>query len=185
MHTHGFNIETTNNSTGAELYHELQPDIERIHNESITLIMATIDSENHPHASYTPFAYIQEEYYVFISDIAPHTQHIIDRPILDILLIDDESKTRNIYARKRLSYQVKATEISRESESFEVGIKALESRGGKTVNVLKSFSDFRMFKLTPIKGTLVTGFGKAYQLNPKDVNATVQLNGKNSKLLRA
>lgn len=175
-----FNVEIIDNK-GADLYAELEPELKRLHEENITLLMATVDDEQIPHASYTPFAVMDGNYYIFIADIASHTQHVRNRPIFDIMIVDDESKTRNIYARKRVTYQVEATEVSRENAEFEAGLAALTERAGKTVNVLREMGDFHLFKLSPLKGILVTGFGKAFRLNPQDQSKTTHLTGIDGK----
>lgn len=175
-----FNVEIVDNK-GADLYAELEPELQRLHEENITLLMATVDDEQIAHASYTPFAVMDGDYYIFIADIAYHTQHVKKRPIFDIMIVDDESKTRNIYARKRVTYQVEAREIMREEADFEKGLSALTARAGKTVNVLRDMGDFHLFRLSPIKGTLVTGFGKAFRLNPKDQTKTTHLTGIDGK----
>lgn len=175
-----FNVEIIDNK-GADLYAELEPELQRLHEENITLLMATVDDEQIAHASYTPFAVVDGNYYIFIADIAYHTQHVKNRPIFDIMIVDDESKTRNIYARKRVTYQVEATEVPRENAEFEAGLAALTERAGKTVNVLRDMGDFHLFKLSPRKGVLVTGFGKAFRLNPKDQSKTTHLTGIDGK----
>lgn len=175
-----FNVEAVN-TKGAELYAELEPELKRLHDDNITLLMATVDDDNYPHASYTPFAMIDNDYYIFIADIAYHTKHVKQRPTFDVLIIDDETKTKNIYARKRVTYQVNATEVARDSEEFEQGMAALTARAGKTVNVLRDMADFHLFRLTPTKGTLVTGFGKAFKLNPQDTSKTTHMTGDGGK----
>lgn len=175
-----FNVDIIKNK-GADLYAELEPELARLHNDNITLLMATVDNDNIPHASYTPFALVNNNYYIFIADIASHTQHIKDRPIFDIMIIDDESNTKNIYARKRVTYQVEAQVVPENHPDFEKGIAALTERAGKTVNVLKGLGDFHLFRLLPRSGTLVTGFGKAFRINPKDITQTTHLTGNGGK----
>lgn len=175
--TNEFNVEIVD-SKGTDLFSELEPELKRLHKENITLVMATTDDNQIAHASYTPFAVIDGNYYIYIANIAEHTQHVINRPIFDVLIIDDQSSTKNIYARKRVTYQVKAEEVTKGNDEFQQGIDALIARAGKTVNVLAGLGDFHLFRLTPLKGTLVTGFGKAFRLNPKDRADTTHLKGK-------
>lgn len=175
-----FKVDIIDN-TGMNLYNELEPELKRLHSDNITLLMATVDDENIGHASYTPFAIVEGNYYVFIADIASHTQHVKQRPIFDIMIIDDQSATKNIYARKRVTYRVEAHEIPRHEPEFELGMSALTERAGKTLNVLREMGDFHLFRLTPLKGTLVTGFGKAFRLNPQDHTQTTHLTGNDGK----
>ncbi|WP_434778778.1 pyridoxamine 5'-phosphate oxidase family protein [Neisseria sp. Ec49-e6-T10] len=149
----------------------LQPEINRLHQDNLSLIMATKDHDGFPNASYAPFVYVDGHYYVFISEIAPHTQHLLNTPELSIMIIDDERNTRNIYARARLSYQAKANQVQRDCDEFKKAMDALYPRGGNTLDVLTQLGDFSLFRLTPQKGRLVLGFGKAYTLNAENQQA--------------
>lgn len=180
MESNEFNVEVIDNKS-AELFAQVAPELNRLHDENLTLLMATLDSDQIPHASYTPFAHVDGAYYIFIADIAAHTQHVKNHPTFNIMIVDDESKTRNIYGRKRVSYQVHATEIERDHPEFDKGIEALTLRAGKTVNVLKEMGDFHLFRLTPTKGTLVTGFGKAFRLDPQNPENIQHLTGNGGK----
>ncbi|MBS1174625.1 MAG: putative pyridoxamine 5-phosphate oxidase-like FMN-binding protein [Burkholderiaceae bacterium] len=140
-------------------------EIERLHTQCVSAILATTDADGHALPSYAPYAFLHGCYYVFVSGLAAHTQHILSNPNVGILIIEDESSARNIYARARLSYQTRATMIERDSAECHRVLVALRERVGRTMDVLSQLGDFVMMRLTPHKGSLVLGFGKAYALD--------------------
>ena len=162
-----------------DLQQQLQPEIDRLHQECLSLMMATINENNVPHASYTPFAFVDQQFYVLISGLTLHTKHLLVNPVLDVMLIEDESRAKNIYARARLNYRASAARINKESEEYKSVIPILSSRAGKTVLLLDKLDDFSLFRITPTKGTLVLGFGKAYIFDAAKQTGAIQLTEKN------
>ncbi|MBP6563523.1 MAG: pyridoxamine 5'-phosphate oxidase family protein [Neisseriaceae bacterium] len=144
-----------------------------LHGRSKTLMMATQTQNGQPHISYSPYALIEGKYYVFVSALAEHTQHLIERPQASIMLIEDEQDTRNLYARARLSWVAQASMMPRPSALFEQAIQQLKARTGPTIDLLVSLNDFDLFELTPQHGRLVLGFGQAYQIKPEDLLAVM------------
>ncbi|AFK64134.1 pyridoxamine 5'-phosphate oxidase-like FMN-binding protein [Advenella kashmirensis WT001] len=158
----------------------LAPEIDRLHQECLSLIMATTNAQHAPCASYTPFAYMDDRFYILVSALAVHGQNLKVQPALDILLIEDESRARNIYARLRLNYQVTASPVEKGSEEHDRAITLLGQRAGKTVALLDSLDDFTLYRLTPLRATLVQGFGKAFVFDPMDLSeGAIALNDKN------
>ncbi len=142
--------------------------------------MATTNAAHEPAASYTPFACVDGKFYILVSGLAIHGENLKTHPRLDIMLIEDETRSRNIYARLRLNYRVTASVVSTESEEYAKAIDALAARAGKTVALLKTLDDFTLYRLDPVRGTLVQGFGKAFVFEPGGADGqAVQLNEKN------
>ncbi|MBT3784979.1 HugZ family protein [bacterium] len=130
-----------------------------------SLILSTSSAEGIPHSSYAPFvASTPEDFYIFVSDLARHTSNLNSATQVGILLIDDESKTDEIFARKRASLVCTVGKVEREEEPYNQILDLLAQRQGETVNLLRSLSDFRLFHFQAREGTLVTGFGKALKL---------------------
>ena len=143
----------------------VQTEMERLHAQCISVILATTDAGGDAQASYAPYAFLHGCYYIFISALAAHTQHILSNPNVGLLIIEDESSARNVYARARLSYESHASIIERNSTECQNALTALRERAGSTMDVLSQLGDFVMVRLTPHKGSLVLGFGKAYALD--------------------
>ena len=130
-----------------------------------TLQLSSITSEGKPNASYSPFVQDdQGSFYIFISQLASHTNDLIENPEASILLLEDESQARQIFARQRISYQCTVDIIGTENSDYEVMLDALEKRFGNMVELLRTLPDFILFRLSPYEGQYVQGFGKAYKL---------------------
>ncbi len=130
-----------------------------------TLQLSTITSKGKPNASYSPF--VQDDagnFYIFVSQLASHTHDLIKNPEASILLIEDESNSKQIFARQRITFQCAVEIITSKNSDYELMLDALEKRFGNMVELLRTLSDFILFRLTPYKGQYVQGFGKAYKL---------------------
>lgn len=163
---------------------KILPELNRLHEESLSLLLATLSVEGLPRMSYSPFVYLNNAYYIYISKLAQHTQDIEANPRFSMMMIDDESKTRNIYARARLSFDVDANLVERESEEYKTALDGLKNRAGGTVDLLSSLSDFLLFKLVPVQGRLVVGFGQAYEIQPNDLSEVWQVTDKEKILIK-
>jgi len=130
-----------------------------------TLQLSTLTVEGKPNASYSPFVVDKQgNFYIFVSQLAGHTQDLLANQQASILLIQDEADTRQIFARRRISYQCDVEPVSDESSDYLLMLNALEERFGNVVELLRTLPDFILFKLRPYKGQYVKGFGKAYKL---------------------
>ena len=67
-----------------------------------SVVLGTEGSNGYPFSSYAPFYYDGEEVYIFISNLATHAKNIQSTPRASALFIEDENKSENIFARKRI-----------------------------------------------------------------------------------
>ena len=128
-------------------------------------IISSIATEGQPHTSYAPFVMYQEHFYVFISDAARHTQNLIQHPACSLLFIDDESKSEQIFARRRVSLECRASEMPRDTEVYKTVLALLQKRFGGIVAMLSQMQDFRMIEFEPLSGEAVFGFGEAFSID--------------------
>ena len=56
----------------------------------------------------------------------------------------------------------------------------ISNKHGNTINIIKEFKDFHLIKITPKQGTIITGFGSAYNLVGRSLEVTSKIMG-NSK----
>jgi len=134
-------------------------------NNSRSLSLSTVNEEGIPLASYAPFWRDPDgRFHILTSDLSAHTSNL-KLGKADILIIEDEGQSTEIYARERLNFSCTCREIARSADDFDVVVTALGERQGEIVKMLCSLSDFRLFQLTPAHGVLVLGFGKAYEIN--------------------
>ncbi|MGB6020618.1 MAG: pyridoxamine 5'-phosphate oxidase family protein, partial [Sulfurimonadaceae bacterium] len=82
-----------------------------------SVVIGTISEEALPFSSYAPFLHRDHRLYIFISDIATHSQNLKANKNASLLFIEDESKADNIFARKRISLQCTSTLIPRDSSA--------------------------------------------------------------------
>ena len=130
-----------------------------------SLLLATMDANGIPQASPAPFIHDDVgQFHVLVSAMAPHTPHLADHKPTGIMLIEDEKDALQIFARKRVSYTCNVTEIFRDTHTCQELMDRFNSQFGPIVDRLAELPDFRMFRLHPVSGRLVVGFGHAYRL---------------------
>lgn len=129
-----------------------------------TLLLSTLDADQHPSLSYAPYVRIDNRYYLFISELSDHTQHLMARAQCSVMFIKDENESRNLFARERLIYRCQGKQIDRYSDFGTEVLDVMQSKLGETISVLKQLGDFRLFQLSPTSGRYVVGFGKAYNI---------------------
>ncbi|KZZ71999.1 hypothetical protein A3766_07545 [Oleiphilus sp. HI0132] len=148
---------------------QIQTEIAELNEQIQTLQLATLGKDKEPCISYTPFLKTGSAYYIFISQLATHTHNLLAHPSLSILIIEDEDKSKNVFARKRLNLKCKAEELKQEDPEWNNILDGFEKRHGNTVKLLRSLPDFHLFRLTAVSGTYVKGFGQAFELTGDDI----------------
>jgi putative heme iron utilization protein len=157
-------------------FEKIQAEYEKFTQEFASIIISTVNQEGIPNASYTPF--VMDEYkniYIYVSGLASHTANIQNHPQVGVLFIDDESKTPNIFARRRLSFDCTAILVERESEQWNQIVEKFQARFGEIIEMLRSLPDFRIFQLTPTEGRFVVGFGSIYNISADNLNQLVRV----------
>lgn len=148
---------------------QLFKEVKFLRQEQKSLLLASCSSNNDPLASYAPFVEDEQgQFYLLLSDIASHStnlkQHHKDHKKLSVLLIEDEINSRNVFARKRLSYECSVSLLSKEQEYWQTIIDSLQKKFGRMIDLLVTLNDFNLYCLTPVKGTYIRGFGQTYEL---------------------
>tara|TARA_B100001175_G_C18915583_1_gene359923 strand:+ start:5 stop:505 length:501 start_codon:yes stop_codon:yes gene_type:complete len=133
--------------------------------DNVKTLLISIDSNGIvPEIGYAPFVKIEGSFYIFSSDLSPHIKLLLEIKIGQFLIIEDENEAKNIWARKRLKFEGKINEIKRKNTKFDLICSEIEKIHGKTMSLIKNFSDFHLIQITPIKGILVIGFGNAFNV---------------------
>ncbi len=139
----------------------LQQLLNRIH----TLQISSLSVKGQPNISYAP--YVRDDdghYYVFISQLASHTEDLLCNPFVAIMLMEDEQEARQIFARTRVIYHCHVEKIAPDEANYADKLDQFENMFGSVVSVLRGLSDFILFRLIPYQGRFVMGFGQAYEL---------------------
>ena len=145
-----------------------------------TAIIGTLDKNNHPFSSYAPYIYDANRFYVYISDIATHAKNIQANQKASLFFVEDESKTENMFARKRISLQCDSQKVARGSERFEEVLGLFSQKfDAKMVATLKKMTDFNLYEFKVNYGEATFGFGKAYCVGGKNMDELVERRGDN------
>ncbi|TKE96185.1 heme utilization protein HutZ [Vibrio kanaloae] len=153
----------------------LGPEIKEFRQERRTLQLATVDEEGRPNVSYAPFVQNQEGYFVLISDIARHARNLKANPQVSLMMIEDEEGSKQLYARKRLTFDAQASVVERETDLWTQVIGQMQERFGEIIDGLSQLQDFSLFTLKAENGLFVKGFGQAYQVSGDDLVDFVHL----------
>ena len=133
-----------------------------------TLLLSTLNKEGLPNISYAPFFRDEDGvYYIFISQLANHTQDLLTNPVAAIMLAADEQDTQQVFARTRVTYQCHVERVAVENHQYEMLLDQFSIKFGSVIDVLRDLPDFILFRLTPEHGRFVKGFGQAYELKGK------------------
>ncbi len=153
----------------------LGPEIQEFRQERKSIQLATVDEEGRPNVSYAPFVQNQEGYFVLISQIARHARNLLQNPNVSLMMVEDESEAKQLFARKRLTFDATATVVERESELWLQVVAQMKERFGEIIDGLSQLEDFVLFNLKAEKGLFVKGFGQAYQVSGDDLVDFVHL----------
>lgn len=128
-----------------------------------TVMLSTVGEDGKPFVSYAPFVKKDGKLYIYISKIAHHFRHMENNPAVDVMLIEDESQSANLFARQRARLVCKAKNIGNDGHD-EVFDLFGQSFGANMMGMLRGL-DFSLFELTTLEGRYVAGFGQAYDID--------------------
>ena len=153
-----------------------QAEYENFTDQFGSIILSTVDAQGFPNASYTPFVMdAQKRIYIYVSGLASHTQNISANSKVSVLFIEDEAQTKQIFARRRLSFDCEPSLLSRDTPQWIEVVEKFQAKFGEIIAMLRSLPDFRIFQLTPTKGRFVIGFGAAYEISGDNLNQLTQI----------
>jgi hypothetical protein len=142
---------------------EIQAAFEALQANCHNLILATVDSKSMPEASTMPFLRdAAGHFYIFVSQLARHTQNLKDNPRASVMLVEDEADCRQYFARQRIQYTATVETVPNEEKEYR--LSGFRERFGHIIELLSSLPDFEMYRLVPVSGQFVMGFGQAYEL---------------------
>jgi len=146
-------------------------------NQFKTLQMATVDESGCPNASYAPYVKLDDDYYVYVSELSEHTKNLSSTRSASIFFVQNEEDASHIYARRRLTYNCNTQEVSRDEKLFEQVMDALSEKfEEKFINMIRDLEDFHLFKLSPESGIFVNGFAQAFNTTGKGMEELVHKN---------
>jgi len=131
-----------------------------------TLILSTVTEQGIPESSYAP--YVRDEqgvFYIYVSELASHTQNMLKTATASILFIQPEKECENLFARERVVFDCSISEVQKQDECYYKQMLIMKEKLGETVELLQSLPDFHLLALTPINGKYIAGFGKAFSID--------------------
>ena len=154
---------------------KLAEEIADLRESKQSLMMSTVSADGMPHASYSPFVFVNGCFFILISDIAQHAKNLKECSKIAVLIIESEEKARNIYARKRMSFDAEAHLVTRGIEHWDEIIQVLFEKFGTIVKNLDKMTDFNLYMIKPSRGRFVKGFGQAFDILGNDEIEAVHL----------
>lgn len=129
----------------------------------------------HADIGYAPFICKEGHFYIYASVLSSHIRALRKTGQAQFHLIEDESMAQNIWARVRLKFYAKISEVPRDTDIFHTICDVIHKTHGPVMDIIRPFSDFYLFEITPISGTLVTGFASAFDVTGADFTLTQHL----------
>lgn len=131
-----------------------------------TLLLSSVSQLTEPECSYAPFVRDKQGvFYVYVSELASHTQNMLTTAKASVMFIQAENQTTNLFARERAVFNCTVIEIENADDCFEKMLQKLKQQCGDTVDLLRSLPDFHLLALKPVSGKYIAGFGKAFSIN--------------------
>tara|TARA_Y100000590_G_scaffold266521_1_gene299345 strand:- start:255 stop:767 length:513 start_codon:yes stop_codon:yes gene_type:complete len=150
---------------------------ENIINKMKTVILSTVNDKGEPNASYAPCCVDDNNnFFIYISKLSKHTDNLINNPVVSVMIIEDEEKSDNLFARKRLTITSNAEVIERDSDEWISKIELMEDKFGEPIAYLKNLTDFYLFRLQAKEGLLVHGFARAFRFVGQGLDQIKHLN---------
>lgn len=133
-----------------------------------SIILATINNEGAPLASYSPYVEYTGKLYLYLSSLSEHKQNIIENKKLSVLFIEDEKDAKLIALRERLTYEGLG-ELIEDSTLQEQIQNLFVIEHGKSYETLPKMHDFSLIEVSLGKGRYVFGFGNAYEIDGHEI----------------
>lgn len=142
-----------------------------------SLVMATVSADGVPDASYAPYVRIDDNaFYVNLSDLSAHTGNLLATPLASVLFLQPEDDSKQVFARKRLGFDVETGVVERESQPWKQIMDLFERKFGDVAAMIRPLEDFKLFRLVPRRAVYVRGFAQAYPIEGPDLERLRSIN---------
>ncbi|MBN2866221.1 MAG: pyridoxamine 5'-phosphate oxidase family protein [Thiotrichales bacterium] len=146
-----------------------------------SMMLSTLGLNGELETSVVPFVELEAGVLaILVSELAQHTQNLFallsaenienaENPSIQKsaglvagLLVADEASTEQLFARERLSLQMRVQLVAGGTEERSKILRLMQAQFGEVIEVLAGLPDFHCFKLQVKSGRYVKGFGAAY-----------------------
>ena len=145
---------------------------DRLLGQARTVLMAAPGDDAMPEMGVTPVVRMNGALYIYPSKLSAHVCAVLAAGKAAFMVVEDESKAQNIWARKRLKFDSEVVEIERNSDEFNAVCDVFADTHGPTIGLIRDFSDFHLLRLQPSGGMMVLGFAQAYRLSGQALDVT-------------
>ena len=133
--------------------------------EAKNVYISSVDENTKPEISYSPCVVDSEKnVYILVSELSKRTSSLVKGHNVSLMFIEPEEQCVEMYVRTRLIFECSTQQIERKTEKWNQQIPVFLDKFGDIINILESLSDFKMFCFSPVSGSYVKGFGKAYTI---------------------
>ena len=145
--------------------------------KSKSVYISSVDENTKPEISYSPCVVDDEKnVYILVSDLSKRTSSLVQGRNVSLMFIEPEDQCEDLYVRIRLIFECSIKQIERKNEKWNEQIPVFLDKFGDIINILKSLSDFKMFCFSPVSGSYVKGFGKAYTIEGRALDKISHIN---------
>ncbi|ELY2068807.1 HugZ family heme oxygenase [Campylobacter fetus] len=130
--------------------------------DSFNSVLISSLNGDHCVCSYAPVVRDNNDFYILISEVSEHFKSIKENSDkISIMFLEDESKAKTVFARKRASFRSKVIFLDDKKESLFSKFES-KFKSESAIKMIKNMSDFHIIKIEINKGRFVKGFGAAY-----------------------
>ncbi|MEO0599391.1 MAG: pyridoxamine 5'-phosphate oxidase family protein, partial [Chloroflexota bacterium] len=138
-------MSDTNTADNTDAIVMAQHTLQSLLSQQESLVLATVNTDGSPLASYTPFVVDPDKtFYIFVSMLSHHTVNLLQAEQASVMLIADEAETSQIFARSRLTFTCRVEELARDTEAWQTAAGHYEERFSKMFSLLRTLGDFKM-----------------------------------------
>lgn len=124
-----------------------------------TAVISMKDDKGEPFSSCAPFILKDNNLYIYISEVASHHKYLVNNAQVDVMLTADQADSNNPFATERARFSCHPETIEDDDAVFDEFTNRFNP---SLINMLRKLGDFTLFRLTPISGRYVVGFGLAF-----------------------
>jgi hypothetical protein len=115
-------------------------------------------------------------FYVNLSELSTHTGNLQAMPRLSAMLLQAENDTKQLFARKRLSFDADAEIVERDSPQWSQVMDLFAVKFGDIMDLIRPLQDFTLFRLVPRNAVYVRGFAQAYAIEASQLELLRRVN---------
>ncbi|MCR8844246.1 pyridoxamine 5'-phosphate oxidase family protein [Paenibacillus sp. SC116] len=128
-----------------------------------SIVISSTNEQGVPFISYAPVVKYNEKLYIYISQISDHYYYVDSNEHIHVMMIADEAKSPNVFARERARWVCTTANLG--NEGHDDVFAQFDAAFGESMMKLLRGLDFSLFELTPVEGRYVVGFGQAFNVN--------------------